>query len=312
MPSPHVTRVVLHPHTAPGLAEHLRETDGIDLVTPDDDDGVTEALGAGNAEVLVTMAWRDEFLTTGLRWVQATTAGVEQFPLSALEDRGVVLTSATGVHAPAVGLHAFALLLALIRRVGESMRDVVQRQWQVRTAYELEGRTLGVLGLGSIGEEIARIAQLHGMKVIGTKRDPSAYRGVADRVVRPDETLSVCADADVLMVTLPSTPGSDGSIGAEEFHALGSGWFVNVGRGSVVDEPALVQALRSGRLMGAGLDVFAEEPLPADSPLWELPNVIITPHMAWSSDRLPARLRALFERNLAAHTGMSEWINRVA
>jgi D-2-hydroxyacid dehydrogenase (NADP+) len=303
-------RVVLHPRNAPGLDAELGTVGGIDLITPDDDDGVIAALEDEGQVVLVTMSWNEAFATPGLRWIQSTTAGVEQFPIDALGSRDVVLTSARGVHAPAVGLHAFALLLALVRRIGESMRDAPQRGWQARPAFELAGRTMGVLGLGTIGEEVARLASAHGMHVIGTKRDPSAYTGVAD-VLPADATKQVCSEADVVVVTLPASPESDGLVGAAELEALGSGWIVNVGRGTVIDEDALIDALRNGSLIGAGLDVFADEPLPANSEFWELDNVVITPHMAWSSEHLPRRLASLFEENLAAFRGRSEWVNRI-
>lgn len=305
------TRVVLHPNTAPGLTAELSTVESIDLLTPVDDEGVVAALGGSAGAVLVTMEWNDAFASDGLAWIQATTAGVEQFPLDVLRSRDVVLTSARGVHAPAVGLHAFALLLALIRRIGEAMRDVPGRNWEKRPAFELSGRTLGVLGLGAIGEEVARLGAAHGMRVIGTKRDPSTYDGIAERVVGPEATREICSEADVVVVTLPSSPESDGIVGPSELQALGAGWIVNVGRGSVIDEDALVDSLRHGELLGAGLDVFAEEPLSPDSPLWDIESVIITPHVAWSSDRLAKRLFSLFLDNLSAYRGKAEWINRI-
>lgn len=307
-PSP---RVVLHPQHAPGLDEEMRLVRGIELIVPGGDDGVVETLERG-ASVLVTMRWDERFLSDGLRWVQATTAGVEQFPLDVLRKRNVVLTNAQGTHAPSVALHAIALLLAVVRGVGESVRDAPGRLWHPKPAYELAGRTLGVLGLGQIGEGVARLADALGMKVIGTKGDPAGYRGIAEQVWEPERTLDVCARADAVVIALPATAETQQLIDREAIRAIGEGWLVNVGRGSVVDEAALEQALRDGPLRGAGLDVVREEPLAESSPLWDLPNVVITPHMAWSSDRLAERLASLFETNLTAYLSGDGWSNRVA
>jgi phosphoglycerate dehydrogenase-like enzyme len=166
-----------------------------------------------------------------------------------------------------------------------------------------------VLGLGSIGEEVAGLAASLGMRVIGTKRSPEGYAGVAERVLGPEGTLEVCRECDAVVVALPRTAAP--ALGAAELAALEGGWLVNVGRGSAVDEVALVEALRAGVLRGAGLDVFATEPLPPDSPLWDLPNVVITPHSAWSSDRLSPRVAEVFAANLAAFRGEAPWRNRL-
>lgn len=299
-------KVVLHPLHPPGLPEHLRSVEGIDLHLASDADGVVSALDAG-AEILVTYLWDESFLTGSLRWIQAVSAGMEQFPAEAVRERGVRLTSARGAHAPAVAEHAIALLMVLVRNIGPAMHDVPIRGWAPRPAHEVAGRTLGVLGLGAIGEEVASRGAALGMRVIGTKRHPETYGGVAEWVAGPNGTLDVCREADAVVIALPEADDTRRLVGRTELEALRDGWLVNVGRGSVVDEAALVEALQAGTLRGAGLDVFDVEPLPAESPLWELPTVVITPHAAWSSDRLPGRIAALFERNLAAYRGLGEW-----
>ena len=288
---------VLHPLHAPGLAAKLGLIQDVKIESASNADGVVAALEAG-ATILLTYVWEDRFLTGSLRWIQAISAGIEQFPIAELGARGVWLTSASGAHAPAVAEHAIALLMALVRRIGPAVRDAETRAWMPRPAHEVAGRTLGVLGLGAIGEEVALRATALGMRVIGTKRRPNQYRGVADQVLGPEETLSICEAADALVITLPHAEDTAKLVGPEELAALGEGWLINVGRGSVIDEAALVGALTEGLLRGAGLDVFDTEPLPEDSPLWALPNVVITPHMAWSSDRLPGRLAGVFDKNL--------------
>lgn len=301
-------RVVLHHRHPRGVDDSLDEIPGMRLIRTTDDDAIVEALD--HAEVFVSFHWNPRFLTDSLKWIQSVSAGVDQFPLETLAERRVVLTSARGVHGPQVAEHAFALLLGMTRGVGISMRDAATETWKARTGEELSGKTMGILGLGTIGEEIGRRAAAWGMRVIGTKRDPSEYSGVAREVFGPDATTEVFRLADVVVSVLPDTPETRGVVGAEQLEALGAGWFINVGRGSAVDENALLAALDAD-LRGAGLDVFAEEPLPSGSPLWHHPRVVMTPHTAGLSPEYGPRLARIFEANLAAFQGDGAWVNRV-
>jgi len=303
-------RIILHPVHSPGLPGLLRDIPGVVVSVPGDDAGVATALGDG-APILMTFRWDDSFLSEGRRWIQAISAGMDQFPQGAIADLGIVLTSAASVHTPAVAEHAIALLMAVVREIGPAVRGAAGRTWAPRPAREVRGITLGVLGLGSIGEEVARLAAGLGMRVIGTKREPSGYTGVAERVAGPEGTLGICREADAVVVALPQSSGTAGLVGEEELAALEGGWLVNIGRGSAVDEAALDRALTAGTLRGAGLDVFATEPLPDDSPLWDHHNVVITPHMAWSTDRLGQRLVEVVVANLAAFRGDGPWATRV-
>lgn len=303
-------QVVLHPDKPPGVAEELAAIEAIDLLTPQDSDGVHGALLDG-ASVLVTYKWEDRFLQPSLRWVASESAGFDQFPTHNLEAAGVHLTTATGVHTVSVSEHALALLLALTKRIGESARDAVSHEWNPRPPTELEGLTVAVLGLGTIGEGIAERAACFGMHVIGYKRDPSAYQGRVGEVFGSSQLLDVCRRADVLISVLPGGADTHHLIGAEALDALGAGWLINVGRGSVVHNDALIEALTSGRLRGAGLDVFEPEPLPADSVLWSLTNVVITPHIAGNTSRFAERWARIFCKNLDAFTGRGPWQNRV-
>jgi phosphoglycerate dehydrogenase-like enzyme len=301
-------RIVIGP-LGGGIAEAVAATPGVEAAIVDSPADIPDALA--DAPVLVTFLWLDDWLTDSLRWVQSVSAGTDQFPIDRFADRGVVLTSATGIHEVQVSEHAIGLLLAMTRGIASAARDQAAHVWRRWMPAELAGMTLGVLGLGTIGEGIARRAAAFGMRVIGTKREPDGYRGVADEVFGPDATLEVCRRADVVIVTLPGTPETEGVIGAEELEALRGGWLVNVGRGSVVDTEALVAAMQQQVLAGAALDVFDDEPLPASSPLWDLPGVLISPHLAGLSPHYGERLAALFARNLPAYRGESEWINRV-
>jgi phosphoglycerate dehydrogenase-like enzyme len=303
-------RVAVHPFHGPGLREALDGHDGLCIVTPEDGDGVVEELASGTRG-LITYQWEDRFASGGVEWIQALSAGVDQFPEDLLRDGGIMLTSARGAHSPAVAEHAIALMMSVVRAIGPSVRGAAARDWQPIPAYEVAGRTMGILGLGSIGESIAVKAKALGMQVIGTKQSISGYQGAADEVFGPDDTLEVCRHAEVLVISLPQDPSTAGLIGVEELSALDAGWLVNVGRGSVVNEAALVAALTDGQLRGAGLDVTVTEPLPDDSPLWDHPGVVITPHMGWSSDRLSARLAEIIVANALALQGQGDWVNRV-
>lgn len=305
-PAPRL-RVVLHPAHPPGVDDALGQA-GVDLLTPADDAGVTRALVDG-AEVLVTYTWRDEFLTPSLRWIAGTGAGTEQYPLLDLAERGVVLTTASGVHARCVAEHAFALVLACTRRLGESVRHMTGRQWVPLPGDELGGKRLLVVGLGRIGEEVARRAMGWDVAVAGIKRDVASYRGSVQDVRTPGELDEMCRWADVVVLTAPANASTRHVIGASQLEALGAGWLVNVGRGSLVDEDALVAALTEGRLRGAGLDVTDVEPLPTQSPLWDLPTVVLSAHNAGDSPAFGRRWGQLFASNCDALLGHGEWTN---
>jgi D-2-hydroxyacid dehydrogenase (NADP+) len=303
-------QVVLHPDGVPGLVEELRSTEGIALVEAADNDEVYAALSAEDS-VLVTYTWQDRFLTEGLEWVQGVGAGYEQYPLDQLDAAGVTLTTATGVHV-VVAESAVGLLLALTRNIAHSIRDATSHVWQSRDGVELAGSTVGIVGLGTIGEAFAERMQGWDVDLIGFKRDPSSYRGVVETVYGPDQLLDLCREADVLVVTLPGSVETQHMIGQAQLEALGAGWLVNVGRGSVVDERALVTALADGDLLGVGLDVFEVEPLPKTSPLWDFENVVITPHSAGNTPRYGERLAKIFRHNLDVFAGGDgRWINRV-
>jgi phosphoglycerate dehydrogenase-like enzyme len=302
-------RVVLHPGLGAGIRDGIDAVEDVLVIVPAADEGVATALA--DAPVLVTLDWDDDYLVPGLRWVQAISAGTEQFPAGRLADAGVVLTSARGVHGPQVAEHAFGLLLGLTRGIAVAARAQVRHEWRWPPVTEIHGATMGILGLGVIGEAVAERAAAFGMYVIGTKRDPAGYDGAADEVFGAGEVVAVCERSDVVVIALPGGDDTHHLVGAAELAALGPGWLVNVGRGSVVDETALVTALAGGSLRGAGLDVFETEPLPTDSPLWDLPNVIVSPHCAGVSPHYGERLGAIFARNLDAYLGRGPWVNRV-
>lgn len=243
-----------------------------------------------DVEILVISgAWSDELLEDAvrLRWIQSIGVGINQFPLKELGMRNIRLSNAAGVNANAVSEHAMALILSMSRRLGEARDHQRRHAWRPMIAepgkreFELRGKTIGIVGLGAIGNRLAALAKAFGMTIIGTKRNPAAYEGPADEVLAADELATLLDRSDIVVLACPLTPETENLIGADELRRLGpSGYLVNVARGAVVNEAALREALANSRIAGAALDVTAAEPLPPDSPLWEVPNLFITPHTA--------------------------------
>lgn len=303
--------VVVHPCHPRGVPQSLAAVPGVEVITPADLGSLSRTLADPRMEILVSFIWTDECLSLGLRWVQSISSGLDNYPLKDLAAAGIRLTSGRGANAPAVAEHAFALLLALTRRVGKSVRYSEKMLWRQGMGYELVGKTLGVLGLGTVGEEIAWRAKAWGMEVIGTKRSPDTYRGCAARVYPPEDTEEVCRRSYAVISVIPHRRGAPPQVAAQELAALGDGWFVNVGRGSAVDTAALLDALEAGKLRGAGLDVTVPEPLGKDSPLWRHPKVVLTPHLGGFSPEYADRLAEIFAVNLKAFHGQGEWVNLV-
>ena len=224
----------------------------------------------------------------GLRWLQITGAGVENLLFPELVASDVVVTNFSGVHAPNMAEHLVAMMLAFARGLPEIMRHQVRHEWHhaERGVFELGGQTLAVLGLGDIGNALAWRANALGMRVIGLKRRASDPPRGVERVFLPQELPALLAEADHVASCLPLTPRTHHLLGAAAFAAMRSSAYVyNVGRGAVIDQAALIDALQAGRIAGAGLDVTDPEPLPADSPLWDMPNVLITSHTSGGSPR---------------------------
>ncbi len=256
-------------------------------------------------------------LAPRLKWIQATSAGIGEFVRSAGYQETmpqVVFTTASGVHAQPLMEFTFMVLFALHKKLPHALREQRAKHWERFAAPDLHGQTLVVVGVGNIGSEIARVGKAIGMRVIGIKRSTA---GIAPESLHLDELhgqadlAAVLPRAHNLVLVAPHTPATEGMIGAREIALLPRGAaFVNIARGALVDEPALVDALRSGHLLGAGLDVFREEPLPESSPLWEMDNVFIFPHSASTSDRENARITDLFCDNLRRHLDGRPLINR--
>lgn len=245
-------------------------------------------------------------LSPHLRWVQTSSAGVGQMVKRlGLGDSDVLVTTASGLHAQPLTEFVFAALLFHSKRLAHLQAAQRAHHWERFSGPELRGQTMAIVGLGRIGREVARIARAFGMTVWAMAReerpDRAATDGV-DRLFARAELPAMLAGADCVVLCVPHTPDTEGMIGPAAVAALKPGAvLVNIARGVVIDEAALIEALQQGRIGLAALDVFQTEPLPADSPLWDLPNVLINPHSASTADAEPERVVDRFIDNLGAY-----------
>jgi phosphoglycerate dehydrogenase-like enzyme len=224
-----------------------------------------------------------------LRWVQASMAGAGEVAQKAgLQDTDVVVTTASGVYSGPLAEFTMLALLQHVKDLDRLRRDKAEKSWREAHTDTLYGKTLCIVGMGNIGRAVAARARPFGMRVVGVKRavrEDDAAWDHADELYSTHDLRSALGEADYVVVTLPGTPETHRLLDAEEIQAMKRGaYIVNVGRGKVVNERALIEALQSGYLSGAALDVFEEEPLPEESPLWKLPHVIVSPH---STDNVP-------------------------
>jgi len=254
-----------------------------------------------------------------LKWLHSTAAGVAQLMYPELRASGIEVTNASGVHTVPIAEHVLGLLLAMARRFPSAFRHQAARRWgqqeiwdePVRPA-ELRGATLLVVGLGAIGREVARLARALGMRVAAVTRTGRDTAGVADQVAPASSLDALLPEADFVVLAAPETPETQHLMNAARLALMKrSAYLVNVARGSLVEESALVAALREKRIAGAALDVAAEEPLPESSPLWTLENCLVTPHLSGASDSLWNRQAELLCDNLDRWFSGRELRNRV-
>lgn len=252
----------------------------------------------------------------GLRWFQQWSAGSDwlmRHPEAAA--RPFRLTNASGVHPVQIAEHTFAMMLAFVRKLHEAARHQAAREWQApagETLGELYQKRLLMIGLGAIGERIGRVGNALGMRVWGMRRTVEDAPPGVEAVYPPDRLLDLLPECDFVVLAPPLTRETLRMIGEAELRAMKSSAFlVNVGRGKLIDEAALIHGLREGWIGGAGLDVFETEPLPGDSPLWDMPNVIITAHYAGASPRYYERAMPIFLDNLRRYREGEELRNLV-
>jgi len=269
-----------------------------------------------------------------LRWIQFHNAGIDRLldhPVYAESD--IALTTASGIHSIQMAEYTFSQILAFGHHLPEMFEDKLASQWSENRwgrykPTELYESTLGIVGYGSIGRQIAHIAQAFGMKILALKRDlrhleleqsipelntADADGSIPDRIYPPEALHSMLSECDYVVLTVPLTPKTHHLIDMPALKAMKStAVLINVARGPVIDEPALIEALRTGIIGGAGLDVFWEEPLPQESPLWKLPNVILSPHISGFSPHYDRRAVNLFAENLRRFIAGEPLLNQVS
>ena len=261
-----------------------------------------------DTEVVIAWSIRPEQVKAAkkLRWIHSPAAAVHQLMFPELINSEIILTNAREVHGPVVAEHVIALVFALAKKIPGSVRLQQEHVWgqqllwdELPRVREVAGETLGLIGLGAIGRPLVRSAKALGMHVIAVREHPEKGSDGADAVFGPGNVDELFRQADYIVLAAPVTDGTKAIANAERFALMKSGaCLINVGRGPLLDEAALAEALRAKKIGGAALDVFPKEPLAADSPLWDVPNLLITPHTAALTDKLWERHYALFSGNL--------------
>jgi phosphoglycerate dehydrogenase-like enzyme len=296
---------------------------------------ITSFLAARIEDIPAEVWQRTEILYTGailpspeqvpaLRWIQFHFAGIDRYVNTPLvQQEGMLITTMSGAAAPQMAEYVVTMLLALGRKIPAMMASQRKSEWpkdrfERFSPVELRGKTIGIVGYGSIGRQIARLLQPFGVTVLATKQNAKqpqdkdySIEGIGDpqgdfvhRLYPTQALRSMLKECHFVVVAVPLTPGTRGMLDAAALNALQPGaYLVDISRGGVVDHAALVEALKTGKLAGAALDVFPEEPLPAGSPLWQTPNVIITPHISGSSPSYNERAVELFSENLHRYLG---------
>lgn len=288
---------------------------GANFVVAVEDEAFEKVLGEADA-VIGGAPLTDEQLAQArrLRWAQVTSAGVEGWLSPALAKHPLTLTNFSGIAAPNIADHVIALLYAFARGLPELLDRQRRKEWgdEEPNTFEPTGQTMAILGLGDIGEALAERASALGMTVVAMQRHPTTPPEGVDETVASDELPSLLKEADHVVLSLPLTEKTKGMFGAKQFALMQrSAYLYNVGRGQLIVQEALIAALREGQIAGAGLDVTDPEPLPPDSPLWEMPNVIITGHNAAATPQLWERGIVLLQENVGRFLNDEELQNEV-
>ncbi|HZK55167.1 MAG TPA: D-2-hydroxyacid dehydrogenase [Desulfosporosinus sp.] len=247
-----------------------------------------------------------------LRWIQVMSAGIDHLPLQAMAGRGIALTNARGAHHIQMSEHILWSILTILRQGQITFRNQERKVWDPEVRIdELCGKTVCIIGAGSIGEAVAKKCRAFGMTVWGITHSVKDHLAF-DRIGMVSDLTSFLEKSDIVVVIVPLTSETFGMFNRNLIKQMKRGsYFVNVARGAVIDESALVEALNSGKIRAAALDVFVEEPLPNSSPFWEMSNVLLTPHIAGRSPHYLERTFEIFTKNLAAYPDFSEMMNHI-
>ncbi|HEY7025589.1 MAG TPA: D-2-hydroxyacid dehydrogenase [Candidatus Limnocylindrales bacterium] len=249
-----------------------------------------------------------------LMWVHSATAGVERVLTPAALERGIAITNARGVFSDPIAEYVVMMILTISRRLPQLLELQRERTWQPLEGREMADLTIGVVGLGSIGRRVAELALTFGSRVIATRRQHGATDGLSGNIeiLPPEQLADLMSRSDFTVLALPLTSGTEGMFDAGLLsHAKPGSWLINVARGALIDDRALLRAVHDGPLGGAVLDAFRDEPLPAESPLYSASNIIVTPHTSWSSGRVLDRSIELFCENLGRFSKGAPLLNLV-
>jgi len=292
------------------LRDELADVDPEFVPVRDDGAGADPA----SCDAFVTFTHQQRLLEADPEWIHTTLAGVEAFPLDAYERRGVLLSNSTGLHGDSVGDTALGAMLALARRLHDFVANQQTRDWAFPAwdeGFTLPGERVCVVGLGAVGSGVASRCSALDMRVAGVRRSEDPVESVDD-LYHPDDLDAAVADARFVVLCVPLTDRTEQMIGEAELATMREdAYLVNVARGEVVDEDALVAALEAGEIAGGALDVFETEPLPEDHPLWGFDDVIVTPHAAVANRDFHRDVAALVRENLARLDAGDELENRV-
>ena len=268
-----------------------------------------------DTDILITFKFNMEMLERAkkVKWIQALSAGIDSYPLEEISERGIILTNGRGIHKIHMAEYAICVMIMLARNIHIMLQNKYEGKWNRKVNQgEINGATLGILGLGSIGMEIAKKAKLMGMRVIGVKGSISNVE-YADKVYLPNDMTQVFKTSDYIINLLPSVQNTFKIIDKRYFDIMKKdACFISMGRGNTVNEEDMIQALKDGKIRALASDVFFTEPLPEDSPLWEMENVIITPHICGESNKYIERALPIIENNIKAYQGEGEFINLVS
>lgn len=284
------------------------------LITPDEDE-----VAAQKDSIVASLGWSPPDLLLDspvLEWIQLWSAGADWVvKRPELHEKHYHITTTAGIHGIPITEHIFGLILAFARDIHHSIRAQSRHEWMKHSdhdTFELAGKTMVLLGVGGIGRRTAEIASAIGMNVIGVRNNPSVEETGVSEMYGADEMLSVLPKADIVVNTLPITEQNRNLFGESEFRAMKkSSLFINVGRGTTVDEDVMIRALKEGWIAGAGLDVTAVEPLPKDSELWDMENVIITAHYSGTTAYTSGRIWEFLKENLGRFVSGQKLLNIV-
>lgn len=310
----HHPNVLVSSAVSPALVQGLRELHPDVAFVVLGDDGTASA-DTHRADALLRVALNKPQLSAllnrfpDIRWVHTSTAGFDWAMVPEIPERGIVLTRSAMAYAIPIGEFTITLIAALVKRLDELRQAQREHRWAVSEPDELAGLRVGIVGAGAIGHEVAWRGAALGMRITGLQRSPRPQPHY-ERVVGPDGLHELLAASDVVVIACPLTQETKGLIGAAELAAMPAGsYLINVARGPIVVTSALREALESGHLAGAALDALDVEPLPAGDPLWDTPNLIITPHTSFKSPRNLERIVAEFEANLRRFVAGEELLN---